>query len=124
MHEEEKEGEKKEEEQMKMKYRTCSQCGAHLDHGEGCRCHIEALKKEAFPDVRPGDIVRHIPTGDEYEAYGVNCERGLVVVDMPGGLEAWELEDCEIITKGTGEQTIEQIDRLKRCGRIAYIERS
>lgn len=76
--------------------------------------------------IRPNDIVKHIPSGEEWVVCGVNydeCFPGLVPCGYPFPSLA-NIGDCELIERGNGIQSEEYKEALRRHGMERFIERS
>ncbi len=101
----------------------CPHCGAYLDPGEKCTCLEEAERKAKRPQIHPGDVIRYAPTGEIWDVCGICEDRGMLVPETEGAPMSVLIEDCELIEAMGQHQTIEQAERLKRYGFVAYIER-
>ena len=74
-------------------------------------------------NIRPGDIVEHIPTGEEWVVCGVNNEHGeLIPCGYPFPTLA-KISDC-VLKKACGiPQPQEYKDALLRHGMSSFIEK-
>lgn len=105
------------------KYKACPKCGAHLDHGEICRCGIERAEKERVRGIRANDIVCLKSTGETFKVLGIDYNRGLVIPKGSAGMR-YATEEIELIKSCNEPQTIEQMSLLRGMGAVGYIEKS
>lgn len=104
-------------------YKVCPKCGAHLDHGEICRCDNDAAEKERVRGIRANDIVCCKSTGETFKVLGIDYNRGLVIPEGSAGMR-YAAEEIELIKSCNEPQTIEQMSFLRSIGAVAYIEKS
>ena len=80
-----------------MKFKICSQCYSHLDHGERCDC-----KKEATPAGAGSGQVKTIPAEDSNRPHG-GCQapesEDVAALDKAAIIEAGRLLLSAISTK-------------------------
>lgn len=71
--------------------------------------------------IKPHDIVKHIPSGEEWVVCGVNYANGeLIPCGYPFPSFA-KIVDCELIESSNKEQSEEYCNALKREGCNSYI---
>lgn len=104
-------------------YKVCPKCGAHLDHGEICRCDIDAAEKERVRGIRANDIVCRKSTGETFKVLGIDYNRGLVIPEENTNAR-YTAEEIELIKSCHEPQTIEQMSLLRGMGAVGYIEKS
>jgi hypothetical protein len=76
----------------------------------------------SYTKIRPGDFVKHIPSGETWVVCGVNYERGgLVPCGYPFPSLA-RISDCILEESNGLEQTKEMKNALRKHGMESFIE--
>lgn len=72
--------------------------------------------------IRPNDIVRHLPSGEEWTVCGVNKQSGYLIPCGYPFPSMGKIEDCELLESRGLPQTEEYKEALKRKGCNSFIE--
>jgi hypothetical protein len=81
-------------------------------------------KEKLTTAIMPNDIVKHMPTEEKWTVCGVNYELDALIPCGHPFPSMAKISDCTLIEKRyTKEpQTTEQINALKRCGLLGFID--
>lgn len=77
----------------------------------------------SYTKIRPGDFVKHIPSGEFWVVCGVNYEwNGLIPCGYPFPMLA-KISDCILEESNGLEQTEEMKNALRKNGLESFVER-